>query len=1466
MESEVMIMKKRISWVIGGLLAVGMIFMLFPTGASALTQDMLPEDCGLDETEEESLDTTDPGMDVTPDGTSLPAAYYVTGAAAPVDMNAADGYVPVTGTQNGDRELYSAFYNDMIYERQGGKWYWGHEAVMYGAAGKKVYSDAEKKNETAAPVSFNTDMVFELNYMPVELSDHYRHNLCFSNGSNADWHRLPGVELWAWEYEPYQAADGTTRYRRVKIRQLNASEYEVEYDQDAWFTNYFMQNETEPFNLGSDPNDYYNVEFTAPVFGTKGMLYFDRATLPGSVKLNGSWMKNSSDPVAIVAMIYDATNGTYASVEELARGESSIWENDKYFSMCCLLSDQSSDKYSYSRNFYSDDPYTATALGSFSPKAYDYYKDDASGVITLYSGGNYGGFARGFALGNTDSYRDKTGSDLMIDTWEIPSEWTDDLTGKTYKVRIDNTPIGETDVYRGCLYPCMAETFVIDPGVIMPDDCSYFMLNSVGETRVNFLKNFKINGSPASFGSNIRNLRHFFAKSYSLPDSNYEAIDIRALDTSNVEDMSYMFENVILAGSSTSVNVDVSRFNTSKVKSFEGMFMGYHVTDNGTVRHYYTKVDVSGFDTSNAETMAFMFCDMYMCENTGCGTLDVSNFKFTNKLTDMQGMFAGNPSYETPGLVKIILPADMDTSNVKDMSYLFCADDSLREIVNLSALDTGNVVDISGMFGKYMHDALFGKMSDKKNLPTTYWTSRDTGSWINDRTVASGFENPTIDVRFYGQAGNTDFFGPAIESLDLSNFDTRNVKYAYGAFCWMPNLKEITWGRNTTFEKVTDANYMFILPALKTLDLTGRKLTNIKYAFDMIMIENAQALILGEDSLDLSNIAQDEGFTISAPKVRELDLRKVRFGDNTKALSKYSLYDEYYQIKYVPEGLVAATEFYFPAMPAFDKPADLPTSFTGADGTKYTTVAGGNTEELHLTADDRSSLPPVESVDVKAAIDFGTNGGGWMMNNGEKYKLCATVSPLRADQSVTWVSSDPSIATVDADGIVTAVGGRYGGVNVTITATSVSDKSKSGSTQIKVFLAMLDESDAPKPTPTPGPAPTTAVSMKKVKITGFKGSLPYAQGAAVTQNVKLTYGSGKAAYTLVENTDYTVSYENNHNLGTATVTFEGIKDAGGNYTGSFTDSVAKTFKIAGKYTLTEGYGGNCTVTLDADTWSYANAPIKPSVTVKASIVNNSGVAVEKTLTLGKDYTVSYKNNKAVAAADAKNPKNGKDIAPQVIIKGKGNYVFADTTDMKKGVVKRFAITKCDLSTLVLTVNDVAYNKTAGKYKNTKINFFDHTYKDMKLKADKDYTVAFKTSDGSESPAAGRTVTVTITAVKDSNGNYAGNYEGSVTATYRIVDKKTNTDISKAGALVNPGAGKKSRPCAYTGDEIRPGEDGQPALKLTAGSGKNLRELIKGEDYEILGYYNNINSGNNAVILIRGTGSFYGIRAVKFKIK
>ena len=54
------------------------------------------------------------------------------------------------------------------------------------------------------------------------------------------------------------------------------------------------------------------------------------------------------------------------------------------------------------------------------------------------------------------------------------------------------------------------------------------------------------------------------------------------------------------------------------------------------------------------------------------------------------------------------------------------------------------------------------------------------------------------------------------------------------------------------------------------------------------------------------------------------------------------------------------------------------------------------------------------------------------MNSGTTAQLTATLSPEGAVGSVTWTSSDESVATVDANGVVTAVAGG----NCTITATA----------------------------------------------------------------------------------------------------------------------------------------------------------------------------------------------------------------------------------------------------------------------------------------------------------------------------------------------------------------------------------------------------------------------------------------------
>ena len=115
--------------------------------------------------------------------------------------------------------------------------------------------------------------------------------------------------------------------------------------------------------------------------------------------------------------------------------------------------------------------------------------------------------------------------------------------------------------------------------------------------------------------------------------------------------------------------------------------------------------------------------------------------------------------------------------------------------------------------------------------------------------------------------------------------------------------------------------------------------------------------------------------------------------------------------------------------------------------------------------------------------------------------------------------------------------------------------------------------------------------------------------------------------TLEQGTDYTVSYKNNTEVGTATVTVEGK----GNYSGTATG----TFKIAER-DLTKA-----TVS-KIDDQTYTGKAVKPAVTVTYG---------DETLEQGKDYTVAYSNNTNPGTAT-------------VTVVGKGAYAGTLTADFQ----------------------------------------------------------------------------------------------------------------------------------------------------------------------------------------------------------
>ena len=154
-------------------------------------------------------------------------------------------------------------------------------------------------------------------------------------------------------------------------------------------------------------------------------------------------------------------------------------------------------------------------------------------------------------------------------------------------------------------------------------------------------------------------------------------------------------------------------------------------------------------------------------------------------------------------------------------------------------------------------------------------------------------------------------------------------------------------------------------------------------------------------------------------------------------------------------------------------------------------------------------------------------------------------------------------------------------------------------------------------------AKLTPQSIAKATISGI--SAKTYTGSAIKQTPVVKLGTK----TLKSGTDYTVAYKNNTKVGTATVTITGK--------GSYTGTISKTFKINAASIAKATVSGLSNKT-------YTGKAITQTPTVKLG---------SKTLKKGADYTVTFKDNKAVGTAT-------------VTIKGKGNY--------KGTVSKTFKIT------------------------------------------------------------------------------------------------------------------------------------------------------------------------------------------------
>lgn len=848
--------------------------------------------------------------------------------------------------------------------------------------------------------------------------------------------------------------------------------------------------------------------------------------------------------------------------------------------------------------------------------------------------------------------------------------------------------------------------------------------------------------------------------------------------------------------------IDMSNWDTSSVEDMTGMFFGCTGLTSLDVSNWntskvkkmdmtfayipLTSLDLSNLDVSSVTSMNAMFI-----LSMNLTSINMSNWD-TSSVEDMNSMFTYCENLTTIDM------SGFNTSKVKDMAGMFSGCTSLKEL-NLSSFDTSNVESMQSMFAY---------CESLTNLDITHFNTQKVQNMVYVFYGCSGLT--TLDVTKLNTSNVTDMYGMFYEctgltTLDVSNFDTTKVEDAHYMFEDCTSLESIKAFRNlkinielpvspmyddknNTYEDIFPKGLNESVTLLKTSPMEGK----------MWVTEVAPQTYTGKAIKPAIKVY--DGPTLLKEKV-----------DYTVS---------YKNNKNVNDASNAATA---PTIIVKGKG-----NYTGQEKVTFQIVAVNLNDEKMVAKDiyvnaNNKEQKPVPTITYK----------GKKLKNNKDFTLSYTT---------------------DGDDAYTAAG------NYTITAKGIGNYT--GERNISLVI-------------------TNGTLMSKVKVAAVPAQ--NWTGNPIEPDLAVTY-KGNA---LVKGVDYTVEYENNINAGKATVTVIGM----GNYAGTkdvpfqivgtdiskatvygivdkvyngekqeqeFTISVNGTTLTEADYDVTYSkninagkaaiiitgkgkYSGTIKTgftikpydiakdELDLITGIYSLSMreyIKGGVTLDTPPKFNNVTMVEK-----KDYTVSYKNNKSVY-------KKGK--YGLMTIKGKGNF-----TGTKKTTLYIYEKSLDDyFDPITVVAPDVAYSAKPGKF-TTKPVLYDTNGKKLTAGTDYDKNFIYSLEDGTvldKKTAVLPVGTVVYVTIKGK-----GNYEDSITTSYKITQASFNS------AKIN------ITPQVYTGKAVTLDKDD---IVVTV----NGATLTYGVDYEIVEgtYTNNVKKGT-ASVTIKGLGNYGGTKTVKYKI-
>lgn len=381
-----------------------------------------------------------------------------------------------------------------------------------------------------------------------------------------------------------------------------------------------------------------------------------------------------------------------------------------------------------------------------------------------------------------------------------------------------------------------------DADTVYANEDSSRMLDSLGD-----IEKIDMDGINTS---RVKNMSYMFHSGSGL----YKEINLASFDTSNVEDMSYMFATAGMKTMENLLPLDLSHFNTSKVKSMKGMF--YHSFlpslnirnfDTSSVEDmsfmfyslkYVTDLDLSGWNVKKVNNIVVLFGDKYSLKN-----LNLSGWEL-DSITNMDSMFSGfhelislnltgfttknvtNMEYMFSGTSKLadLDLSSFDTSKVTNMHSMFQNMQSLNNI-NLSSFNTSNVTDMSALFAMTVVNPPISSL-DLSNF--------DTSNVTNMAEMFEGLSNLTeLKIQSFNTKKVTNmyrmfywtFMNPANGILDISNFDTRSLINGVAMFQYM-KVKTIYASPSFTTNLITSPMSFF----MDNVNLTGANGTTWDYS------------------------------------------------------------------------------------------------------------------------------------------------------------------------------------------------------------------------------------------------------------------------------------------------------------------------------------------------------------------------------------------------------------------------------------------------------------------------------------------------------------------------------------------------------------------------------------------------------------------------------------------------------------